>query len=83
MTRLSQILESAVICGRKVAVFGRSMENVVDIAKRLKVINIPESSFISASELNTLPANKICILCTGSQGEPLGGLSRSANGTLR
>ena len=83
VTRLSQILESAVICGRKVAVFGRSMENVVDIAKRLKVINIPESSFISASELNTLPANKICILCTGSQGEPLAALSRIANGTHR
>ena len=83
VTRLSQILESAVICGRKVAVFGRSMENVVDIAKRLKVINIPESSFISASELNTLPANKICILCTGSQGEPLAALSRIATGTHR
>lgn len=81
--RLGQILEAAVACGRKVAVFGRSMENVVEIAKRLKVISIPESSFIGPNEINTLPANKVCIVCTGSQGEPLAALSRIANGTHR
>lgn len=81
--RLGQILEAAVACGRKVAVFGRSMENVVEIGKKLKVINLPNSSFISGDELNTLPANKICIVCTGSQGEPLAALSRIANGTHR
>lgn len=81
--RVNQILEAAVACGRKVAVFGRSMENVVEIARKQKVINIPESSFIGANELNTLPANKICIVCTGSQGEPMAALSRIANGTHR
>lgn len=81
--RLGQILEAAVTCGRKVAVFGRSMENVVEIAKRLKVINIPESSFIGPNEINTLPAHRVCIVCTGSQGEPLAALSRIANGTHR
>ena len=81
--RLGQILEAAVACGRKVAVFGRSMENVVEIAKRLKVISIPESSFIGPNEINTLPTNKVCIVCTGSQGEPLAALSRIANGTHR
>ncbi|MDY5251724.1 MAG: ribonuclease J [Erysipelotrichaceae bacterium] len=81
--RLGQILEAAVACGRKVAVFGRSMENVVEIAKKLKVITIPESSFIGPNEINTLPANKVCIVCTGSQGEPLAALSRIANGTHR
>ncbi len=81
--RLNQILEAAVNCGRKVAVFGRSMENVCEIGKRLGTIKIPASSFITGNELNTLPANKICIVCTGSQGEPMAALSRIANGTHR
>lgn len=81
--RLNQILEAAVACDRKVAVFGRSMENVCEIGKKLGVIKIPDSSFISGNELNTLPANKICIVCTGSQGEPMAALSRIANGTHR
>lgn len=81
--RLAQILEAAVACNRKVAVFGRSMENVMDIGRRLGYINIPDSSFITGNELNTLPANRICIVCTGSQGEPMAALSRIANGTHR
>lgn len=81
--RLAQILEAAVACNREVAVFGRSMENVLDIGRRLGYINIPDSSFITGNELNTLPANRICIVCTGSQGEPMAALSRIANGTHR
>ena len=81
--RLAQILEAAVACNRKVAVFGRSMENVLDIGRRLGYINIPDSSFITGNELNTLPANRICFVCTGSQGEPMAALSRIANGTHR
>ncbi len=81
--RLAQILEAAVACNRKVAVFGRSMENVLDIGRRLGYINIPDSSFITGNELNTLPPNRICIVCTGSQGEPMAALSRIANGTHR
>lgn len=81
--RLAQILEAAVACNRKVAVFGRSMENVLDIGRRLGYINIPDSSFITGNELNTLPANRVCIVCTGSQGEPMAALSRIANGTHR
>ncbi len=79
--RLNQILEAAVACNRKVAVFGRSMENVCEIGRKLGVIKIPDSSFISGNELNTLPPNRICIVCTGSQGEPMAALSRIANGT--
>lgn len=81
--RVNQILEAAVACGRKVAVFGRSMENVVEIALKQKVIKIPKSSFIGPNQLNNLPANKVCIVCTGSQGEPMAALSRIANGTHR
>ncbi|MDO4701413.1 MAG: ribonuclease J [Erysipelotrichaceae bacterium] len=79
--RLSQIIQAAVDCGRKIAVFGRSMENVVAIGLNLKTITVKKSNFVSPEELNTLPAEKICIVCTGSQGESLAALSRIANGT--
>jgi ribonuclease J len=79
--RLNQILEAAVACNRKVAVFGRSMETIVDIGRKMGVISIPDDSFITGNELNTLPENRICIVCTGSQGEPMAALSRIANGT--
>ncbi len=81
--RVGQILEAAVQCGRKVAVFGRSMENVVEIGRKLGTIRIDEKHFVTPYELNNYPANKICIVCTGSQGEPLAALSRIANGTHR
>lgn len=81
--RVQQILEAAAANGRRVIVFGRSMENVVDIGRKNGNINIPDSSFLSIDELNHVPANKVCIVCTGSQGEPLAALSRIANGTHR
>ena len=75
--RVSQIIEAAVKCKRKVIVFGRSMENVVD------TIHIKNSDMLSPDELAHTPDDKICIICTGSQGEPLAALSRIANGTHR
>ncbi len=81
--RVGQIIDAAVACGRKVAIFGRSMENVVEIARNLGTINVDKNHFITANELNQLPANKVCIVCTGSQGEPLAALSRIAKGTHR
>ena len=83
VNRLNQILMAAVACDRKVAVFGRSMENVLEIGRKIGVIKIDDSSFITGNDLNTLPANRICIVCTGSQGEPMAALSRIANGTHR
>lgn len=81
--RVNQILQAATACGRKVCIFGRSMENVVTIAKKMGVIKIPESSFLSPESLASTPAEKVCIVCTGSQGEPLAALSRISQGVHR
>jgi ribonuclease J len=81
--RLQQVIESAVTHGRKVAVFGRSMESAINIGQDLGYINAPKSTFIDYSQLNKLPDSQVVILCTGSQGEPMAALSRIAFGTHR
>lgn len=81
--RVAQIIAAAEECGRKVCVFGRSMENVVEIARKMGVIEASKDTFITPDQLNHMPASKVCIVCTGSQGEPLAALSRIANGTHR
>ncbi len=80
VNRLAQIIKAAAKCGRKVLVLGRSMENVVEIGKQLKTIDVPDDTFISQDMVNTFPPEKVCIVCTGSQGETLAALSRIANG---
>ncbi len=76
--RVQQIINVASSLGRKVAIIGRSLENVVNISAQLGYLNIPENVLISADLINRYPAENIVIITTGSQGEPMSALSRMA-----
>ena len=78
--RLKHIVDTCKRHGRKIAVFGRSMENNIEISIEGGYIK-HKDIFVTPEEANHLPDNKICILCTGTQGEPLAALSRLASGT--
>lgn len=74
--RIQQVIDTAVRYKRKVAILGRSMVNVVTISLELGYIHAPEGSIIDIDEINNYPMNKIVIITTGSQGEPMSALTR-------
>lgn len=76
--RVQQIINAAVENGRKVAVSGRSMENIVEISILLGYMKIPEGVLINLDNIGKYPPEKIVIITTGSQGEPMSALSRMA-----
>ena len=80
--RLKHIVDTCKRNNRKIAIFGRSMENNIEISLKEGYIK-HKDVFVTPEEANRLEPNEVCLLCTGSQGEPLAALSRIANGTHR
>ncbi|MBM2822205.1 MAG: putative hydrolase [Thermoleophilia bacterium] len=78
--RMQQAAEVAVECGRKVTVVGRSMRKNLNIATNLGYVSLPETSLINTDEAAQLPPDRVLVLCTGSQGEPMSALTRIAYG---
>lgn len=78
--RVQKIIENAVKFGRKVAISGRSMENVVALAIELGYLDIPAGTLVDLKMTKNIPDDKLVIITTGSQGEPMSALSRIASG---
>ncbi|GBG10040.1 ribonuclease J [Paenibacillus agaridevorans] len=80
VSRLQQVVDAAIRTERKLALMGRSMVNVVNVALDYGYLTMPEGMLIDVKVASELPRDKVAILCTGSQGEPMAALSRLANG---
>ena len=76
--RVQQIIDTAEKLGRKVALSGRSLENVVTIAAELGYIKIPDGILVGIDQINRYPSDKMVVVTTGSQGEPMSALYRMA-----
>ncbi|MGE4277093.1 MAG: ribonuclease J [Lawsonibacter sp.] len=81
--RIQQIIDVAARYGRKVAVTGRSMENIMKVSTELGYMNIPDGVLMELNQIKTLPKRKVCIITTGSQGETMSALTRMAFNTHR
>jgi ribonuclease J len=81
--RVQQLINAAVRLGRKVALSGRSMVNVVNVALNLGYLDMPEGTLIDIADLNRYRPESVMIITTGSQGEPMSALTRMASSTHR
>ncbi len=81
MHRIQAVLETATRYGRKVAVTGRSMENMIKVAQELGYIKVPAGTIVDLAAIKSLPKNKVVIVSTGSQGENMSALYRMAFST--
>ena len=81
--RIQQVVDACHMYGRKLAVVGRSMVNVVNIASELGYLKIPSDLIIDLDEINRLPSDRVAVISTGSQGESMSALTRMANASHR
>ena len=81
--RIQQVIDVAARYGRKVAVTGRSMENVMRVSAELGYMNIPDGILMDLNHIKSLPKDRVCIITTGSQGETMSALTRMAFNTHR
>ncbi|WP_019413700.1 ribonuclease J [Paenisporosarcina sp. TG20] len=81
--RVQQVVDAAQKTNRKLALLGRSMVNVVGVAIELGYLHVPEGMILEANEINRMDPERVAILCTGSQGEPMAALSRLSTGNFR
>ena len=78
--RIQQIADAAIDCGRKVCTLGLSVRKNVLLGMDLGVVNIPPSSFIDVEDIDRYPPGEVCVISTGSQGEPMSALALLARG---
>jgi ribonuclease J len=78
--RIQQVVDVAVSSGRRVATLGRSMAKNVELASRLGLLAVPDGTLIDIEDIDDLPHGEVCVLSTGSQGEPMSALSLMATG---
>ena len=83
ISRIKQIIEIAAVWGRRTAIIGRSMENYTKTARELGYLELPEGSLIHPKDIDKQKDHEVCIITTGSQGEPTSALSRMALGDHR
>src|SRR5690349_17924385 len=81
--RVQQIADAAISFGRKVATLGLSMKKNMRLAREMGLLHIPESSIVDIEDIGDLPDGDVCVISTGSQGEPMSALTRMANGENR
>ena len=81
--RIKYFMEASIKYGRKIAISGRSMENVSTLARELGYLDLPESAFVDIRKIGNIPDANITIITTGSQGEPMSALTRMANDAHR
>ena len=79
--RIQQIISVAARYGRKVAITGRSMENVLKVSTELGYMSVPDGVLVDISQIKGLPKNKVCVITTGSQGETMSAMTRMAFNT--
>jgi ribonuclease J len=78
--RIQQVMDVATATGRKVATLGRSMAKNVELGRRLGLLDVPDEALVDVEEVEDLDPGRVCVVCTGSQGEPLSALSLLAAG---